>query len=137
MDPLANRRTDWELRLHLILVVDGQVVDDIFAALVHSLDPLANQRRHLVREGWIVGGDVWHGVCDQLRVTIVMLQPFAGERGAPSRCADQEATDARIAALPDLIANSLESEHGVEDVERDRPHSVRCIGGSRSLEGGH
>ena len=73
MDPLANRRTDWELRLHLILVVDGQVVDDIFAALVHSLDPLANQRRHLVCEGWIVRGDVWHGVGDQLRVPIVML----------------------------------------------------------------
>ena len=95
---------------------------------MHSLDPLANQRRHLVCEGWIVRGDVWHGVGDQLRVTIVMLQPFAGERGAPSRCADQESADARIAALPDLIANSLESEHGVEDVERDRPHCMRCIG---------
>ena len=48
---------------------------------------------------------------DQVRVPIVMLQPFASKGGASGGRSDQEATCARITALPDLVAYSLEAKH--------------------------
>ena len=64
MDPLSDVLPVWEARLHLVFVVDRQVVDDVLSAIVHPLDPLAHKSRHLVGERGIVGDDVWHGVGD-------------------------------------------------------------------------
>jgi hypothetical protein len=47
-----------------------------------------------------------------------MLQAFTIERGAASGCTNQETTRLRITGRPRKIANALETEHGVVNVER-------------------
>ena len=56
----------------------------------------------------------------QMAVAVLVLQPFAGERRAAGRAAEQEAAGPRIGGRPDQVADPLEAEHRVEDEERDR-----------------
>ncbi len=58
-----------------------------------------------------------------------MLQALAGERGAPGGGAEQKTARARIARGPDQVADALETEAGVEDVERQHRHAVRAVAG--------
>ena len=44
-----------------------------------------------------------HGMSDQMRVPIVMLQSFASKGGASGGRSDQEATYARIATLGEEV----------------------------------
>ncbi len=53
-----------------------------------------------------------------------MLQPLAGERRAARRAADQEAARLLVAAGPDEVADALETEHRVVDIERHHLHVV-------------
>lgn len=111
MNPFSHARSRWKCWLHLVLVIDRHVVDDVFPALIHSRDPTTNECRHLIRKGWIVGNHMRHCMSDQVRVPIVMLQSFPSKGGASGGRSDQEATCARIATLPDLVAYSLEAKH--------------------------
>ena len=59
-----------------------------------------------------------------------MLKAFAVERG-PARCsADQEAAAAAVGGGPHEVANTLEPEHGVVDVERHGRRHLRGVGGA-------
>ena len=51
-----------------------------------------------------------------------MLQALARERRAPGRAADQEAARLHVAASPDEVADALETEHRVIDIERHHRH---------------
>src|SRR5690606_10272422 len=59
------------------------------------------------------------------------------ERGAPGGAADQEALGAAVAGGPGQIADALEAEHRVEDVERQHGLGVGAVGGGRSDPAGH
>ena len=111
MNPFSHACSRWKRWLHLVLVIDRHVIDDVLPALIHSRDPAANKCRHLIRKGRIVRNHMRHCMSDQVRVSIVMLQSFASKGGAPRGRTDQEATYARIATLPDLVAYSLEAKH--------------------------
>ena len=52
-------------------------------------------------------------------MAVLVLQALAGQRGAAGRAAQQEAAAAHVAGGPDQVADPLEAEHRVEDVERD------------------
>ena len=52
-------------------------------------------------------------------MAVLVLQALAVKRGAASGGAEHEAATARVAERPDLVADALESEHRVVDVERD------------------
>jgi len=56
-----------------------------------------------------------------------MLQSFARERRTSGGSADEESARARVAGLPRQIADPLEAEHGIEDVERQHGHAVRAV----------
>ena len=60
-------------------------------------------------------------------VAVLVLQPFAGQRGPARRAAAQEALAARVGERPDQVAHPLESEHRVVDEERNHlaPRSSR------------
>ena len=58
-----------------------------------------------------------------------MLQPLARERGAPGRASDQKSARAAVAGGPHEIADPLEAEHRVVDVERHHADAVIRIGG--------
>ncbi len=60
-----------------------------------------------------------------MRGAILVLQSFAGERGASRGAADQETARARIGRRPDQVTDALEAEHRVVDVERQHRRAVR------------
>ena len=56
---------------------------------------------------------------DQVAVAVLVLQALAVERGPPGGAAEQEAAGPRVAGRPGQVADPLEAEHRVVDVERD------------------
>ncbi len=68
---------------------------------------------------------------------VLVLQPFAVERGAAGGAADEEAARAHVARRPGEIADALEAEHRIVDVERDHRHVRRRVGRRRRDPGGH
>jgi len=70
-------------------------------------------------------------------VTVFVLQAFAVQRGAAGGAADQEATGTAVACCPSQVADTLEAEHRVEDVERQHWLVVTGVRGTGSDEGAH
>ena len=70
-----------------------------------------------------------------MAVAVLVLQPLAVERGAPRRRADQKAAGLAVAGRPGQIADALEPEHGVKDIERHHRVSAGAVGGGRRQPG--
>src|SRR4029077_15992014 len=64
---------------------------------------------------------------DELAVAVLMLEALARERRAPGRAADQKAARLHVAAGPGEVADPLETEHRVIDIERNHLHAVRRV----------
>ena len=123
-------------RHRVVLVVEGEVVEDVLAVrAVHAPMPSRDHRRQLVRECRVVGAHVRDRAEAAAAVPVLVLQALAVERGAPGGAAEQEAATARVAEGPDQVADALEAEHRVVDVERDHrpgPGRVRGAGGGEA-----
>ena len=115
-------------RLDVVLVQDGQVVEDILALFVHPPDAVLNDHGEFVGERRIVRHQVRNRQGEHVAVAVLVLEPFARERRAAGRAAEQEAFAPRVAGGPDQVADALEAEHGVEDEERDHVDSVIRVG---------
>ena len=68
-------------------------------------------------------------------MAVLVLQPLAGQRRAPGRAADQEAVGLHVAGGPDEVADALEAEHRVEDVEGNHVHAVIGVAGAGGQPG--
>src|SRR5437773_650567 len=64
-------------------------------------------------------------------VAVFVLQPFAVQRGPSRGRAEQEAARTLIARRPGQIADALQAEHRVENVERDRDAVGMAVRGGR------
>ena len=124
-------------RLHIGFVHHGQVVVDVFLLLHHSACAFADDYRQLIAVGWVVAAAIGDGAGQDVAVPILMLQAFAIERGAPGGTTDQEALGSAVTGGPGQIADALEAEHRVEDVERQHWLVVSAVGGGRSYPTGH
>ena len=85
----------------------------------------------------IVGDTVRNGRCEQVAVAVLMLQALAVQCRAASSGTHQETPRLHVAASPCQVADALEAEHGVEDVERNERvamGAVRGRGGKPSCE---
>src|SRR5438309_3385984 len=97
--------------LRVVLVVEGQVVEDVLTVAEHPLDALANDDGGLVRERRVVRADIRDRRREDLAVPVLMLQALAVQgRAARGRAAEEPAAP-RVAERPDLIAGSLQTEH--------------------------
>src|SRR6185436_11554365 len=105
-------------RMVIVLVGDGDVVEDVLLSLEHPPRAVLDDERQLLREARVVGAAVRHGGGDEVRRAVLVLQALARERGAPGSAADEKTPRARIARGPDQVADALEAEHRVVDVER-------------------
>ena len=115
---------------HLVcLVVERDVVEQRFLLLEHSAKSIANDHGELVSKRGIVGHHVRHVGCNQMAVTVLVLQPFSGERGASGGGAQEKPACSCIRGSPDQIADTLKSKHGVEYEEGDHLCSERGIRG--------
>ena len=72
-----------------------------------------------------------------MAVAVLMLQAFAVQRRAAGGGAEQKTAGAHVAGGPDQIADPLEAEHRIENVERNHVHAVGRVGGAGGDEGGH
>ena len=64
-------------------------------------------------------------------ITILVLQTFAVERSPACGAADKETACTHVTGRPGQVHDSLEPEHGVEDVERDQRGLVVGVAGRR------
>ncbi len=70
-------------------------------------------------------------------MTVLVLEPLSVHRRPPRGAADQETTRPRVSRLPDQVADSLESEHRVEEVDRQHRRGPRRVRRSGGLEARH
>src|SRR5690606_26409748 len=124
-------------RLGVGFVHHGDVVEDVFLLFHHPARAFTDDHRQLVGIGGIVGAAVGNGRGQDVAVTVLMLQAFAVERGATGGAADQEALGAAVASGPGQVANTLEAEHRIEDVERQHRLVIGAVGGGSSNPAGH
>jgi hypothetical protein len=102
----------------VVLVQQRQVVEDVLLLLDHALQAVVHDHRDLVREGRVVAHAVGDGAGQDVAVAVLVLQALAVERGAPAGAAQQEAARLHVAGRPGQVADALEAEHRVVDVER-------------------
>ena len=66
-------------------------------------------------------------VATDVAVAVLVLQALAVQRRAAGRAAEQEAAGAHVAGRPGQVADALEAEHRVVDVERDHRDVVGAV----------
>src|SRR5690554_45477 len=123
--------------LFVVLVLDGQVVEDVLILFEHLFHTVTDYHGHFVAIGRVVRLTVRNGVRQYVAVTVLVLQAFAVQGRPAGGTADQEAAGLHVARRPGQIANALEAEHGIEHVERNQREAVGAIGRSRGHPGGH
>ena len=131
LDALGHRR------LRVVLVVEGQVIEDVLAVAEHPLDAVPHDHCGLVRERGVVRANVRDRCREDVAVPVLVLQALAVERGAARGRAAEEAATARVAERPDLVARALQTEHRVEDIEGEHLFAVRRVARARGGERGH
>jgi hypothetical protein len=102
--------------MRVVLVHHRDVVEHVLLPLQHAPHAVLQDHRQLVAEAGVVGHAVGDGGEQEEAGTVLVLQAFAGQRGAPRSGAEQEAAAARIGGGPHQIADALEAEAGVEDI---------------------
>ena len=116
-------------RLRVRLVEHGEVVEDVLLLAHHPAQAVLDDHRQLVAVGRVVGATVGDRRGEDVRVTVLVLEALAIQRRAARGGADQEAAGTAVAGGPGQVADPLEAEHRVEDVEGDHRLAVIGVGG--------
>src|SRR5215218_1555566 len=111
----------------VVLVHQGDVVEDVLLLGEHSAQPVLDDDRHLVGVGRVVGDAVGDHRGEDVAVAVLVLEALAVQRGATGRGAEQEAARAHVAGGPGEVADPLEAEHRVVDVERDHRRVAAAV----------
>src|SRR5579864_3368194 len=121
--------TLWHLRHGVVFVVQHDVVEAVFALLVHAAQAVLHDHGDLVDVRRIVGRARRHDAGEHDAVAVLVLQAFAQQSSAAGGSAHQEALAAGIGERPDQVSDALEAEHGVVGEEGNHGHTVvgvRC-----------
>ena len=113
----------------VVLVHYREVIEHVLLLLNHAPQAILDDDRQFVVEGGVVGDAVGNHGRLQVAVAVLVLQAFAVERGAAGGAPQQEPPGPGVAGGPGQVADALEAEHGVVDVEGDHLHVVRAVGG--------
>ena len=70
-------------RLQVILVVQGEVVEDVLFVDVHAVQSVLDDRCQLVGKGWVVGLANRYHRGEDVAVPVLMLQTLTQHGGAP------------------------------------------------------
>ena len=104
--------------MDIVLVHGRDVIENVFAVFKHALHARTDDSRQLIAVSRVIRNAIRNGGGHEMAVTILVLQTLAIQSRTTRRGANKEASRLTIACSPRQIMNSLESEHGVEDVER-------------------
>src|SRR5690606_22621012 len=127
----------WHLRVVVVLVHGGDVVEDVFLVPVHALETVLNDHRQLVAKRRVIAAAVGDGVGQDMTVAVLVLQTLAVEGGAAGGGADQKAPGLHIPGSPGQVADALKAEHGVVHIEGHHGAVVVAVGGCQGNPGGH
>mmetsp|Transcript_247 Transcript_247/g.801 ORF Transcript_247/g.801 Transcript_247/m.801 type:complete len:1043 (+) Transcript_247:305-3433(+) len=116
--------------LDVVLVVHGDVVDQVLVFAPHLLDAVFDDVGQLIGERRVPTDHRRVRERNQQRVAILVLQTFAVQRGAAGRGAEEEAPGPGVRGLPDEVAHALEAEHRVIDKERQHGTSLGGVRGA-------
>ncbi len=87
-------------RVHVVLVHQRQVVEDVLLLGDHPAQTLLDDHRDLIAEGRVVGAAVRHDREQHVAVAVLVLQALAVERRASGGAAEQEAARPAVGARP-------------------------------------
>lgn len=121
----------------VVLVEQGDVVEDVFLALDHALQTVVQDDGHFMGKGGVVADAIGDGARQDVAVAVFVLQAFAVERSAARGAAQQEAARLHVTRCPGQVANALEAEHGVVHIERHHDAVVGAVAGGGGNPAAH
>ena len=124
-------------RMGVILVQGRDVVINVVLIDEHPFQAGVDDHREFVAVSRVVGHAIGNGRGENMAVAVLVLQTLAVKSRPARRAADQEAACAHVARRPGEIADALEAEHRVIDIERYHRHVRRRVGRARGDERGH
>ena len=117
------------VRMSVVFIHQGDVVEHVFVVNIHAAQAIVYDNSYFILECRIVSYTVWDQVCLNVAVTVFMLQTFTVQCCTAGCTTQQEATCMHIACCPCQVANALETEHRVVDVERNHRKVVVGVAG--------
>ena len=113
----------------VVFVHDSDVVVDVLLVDEHALHAVLDYDGKFITVCRVVSDTVRDGRGVQQAVAILVLQTFTGQGRPPGSATNQKATGLNVSCGPGQIADSLHSEHGVENIKGNQ--SCAVIGVSR------
>ena len=122
---------------HVVVFVQRSdvVVNVLLRFAVHTDQTIMHDDSHFIGVRRVVRDTVRDSQRLNVAVTIFVLQTFAVQGSTTGSPANQEAASLLIASRPAQIADTLEAEHRVVDVERDHRQVVGAVRGRSSQPG--
>src|SRR5260221_13571725 len=74
--------------------------------------------RQFITKGGVIGNAIGNDRGKNMAVPVLVLQSFSVQSSAAGGCAEEKTPRALVARCPREIADALEAEHRIEDVER-------------------
>src|SRR5215217_4308899 len=118
-------------RVLVVLVHQGDVVPDVLLVGAHAPQAVLHDHRDLIGPGRVVGHDVGDHRREDVAVPVLVLEALAVQGRPPGRAPEQEPAGPHVPGRPGQVAEPLEPEHRVVDVERDLRQVVGAVGGGR------
>ncbi len=125
-----------QVRLGVVFVHERDVIENVALLGDHLAHAGVHDHGHLARVGRVIGLAVGDGGRDQVAAAVLVLQTLAAQRGAARGGAEQEAARALVGGGPDGVAHTLETEHGVVDIERQHGQAVHAVARRRRRPAG-
>src|SRR5271166_4211230 len=123
----AGLRALRQCRVLVVLVHQGDVEVDVLLIAIHAAQAVLHDHRHFIGKCRIIGDAVGHSGRQDVAVPVLVLQPLAVQRGAPGGAAEQETARAHVTGRPEQVADPLEPEHRIVDVEWDHRDVVGAV----------
>src|SRR5579875_1249860 len=122
----------------VVLVVEGEVEEPVlFLVPEDSAYRLFDDDRELVCEGRVVDAGCRVGRGKQRGVAVVMLEALSLEGGPAGGAAGEDAAAPNVAERPGQVADPLETEHRVKEVDRQHRMGPGRVGRCQRDEAGH
>jgi len=97
--------------MDIVLVTRHEVVDGGLALLIEALHAVEDDNRQLIGVSRVIGPYGGEGDGVEQAVAVLVLQPFAVERGPPRGPADEEPLSPHVRRGPDQVPHPLKAKH--------------------------
>src|ERR1700679_514730 len=118
----------WKRRLCVVFVHHGNVVKLVDLLFHHAAHAMVQDYGELVGESGVVGAAIGNRGGDDVTAAILMLQTFPAQSRTAGGGTEKEPASTLVGRSPDQIADALEAEYRVVDIERQHGHAVHAVG---------